>query len=165
MNDMTSDIDAEGFSLARLADLDVSDIEEIRFVSLPAGIFDWEVTEAELHEDVKDGETRYKIEWGLKIIEVKSILEPGKNPDDFVGKVHTERFFIKPNESEDKVMKAIGRVRAFITDIGCESKGKLGDIVRNTKGHAFTGKITKQKDRNDPTIEYARLRLEQGVNA
>lgn len=163
MTDATEELN-ESFSLADLADLDVSDIEEVRFVSLPAGIYDFEVTNADFHEDTKDGETRFKIEFGLKIIEVKSIMESGKNPDDFVGKEHTERFFVKPTDEQEKVLKAIGRVRAFITDMGGESKGKLGDIVRNQKGHTFTGKIVKQKDRNDPSVEYARLRLEKGAN-
>ena len=163
MTDATEELN-ESFSLADLADLDVSDIEEVRFVSLPAGIYDFEVTNADFHEDTKDGETRFKIEFALKIIEVKSIMESGKNPDDFVGKEHTERFFVKPTDEQEKVLKAIGRVRAFITDMGGDSEGKLGDIVRNQKGHTFTGKIVKQKDRNDPSVEYARLRLEKGAN-
>lgn len=160
----TNDLD-QGFSLADLADIDVSDIEEVRFLDLPAGIYDWEVKETELTEDTKDGERRFKVEFRLKILEVKSILEPGKNADDFLNKEHTERFFIYPGKSEDDVKKAIGRVRAFITDIGQDSSGKLGAIVANAKGHTFTGKITKQKNKDDPSHPgYARLRLEQGKN-
>lgn len=164
MNDMTNDIDS-GFSLADLADIDVSDIEEVRFVDIPMGIYDWNVRETNMVEDSKDGERRFKVEFGLEIIEVKSILEPGKNPDDFLKKTHTERFMIYPGKSEEDVKKAIGRVRAFITDIGLDSAGKLGAIVEAAKGHAFTGKITKQKPKDDPSHPgYARLRLEQGLN-
>lgn len=163
MNDMTNDLD-ESFSLADLADLDVSDIDEVRFVDLPAGVFDWEVLEADLAEDQKDGETRFKAEFKLKILEAKAILEPGHNKEDFDGKIHTERFFIKPTAEPEKVQAALGRLRAFITDIGCESAGKVGDIVRNTQGHTFTGKIIKQKDRVDPNVTYARLRLEHKKN-
>lgn len=163
MNEVTND-SMEGFSLADLADLDVSDIDEVRYVSIPAGVYDFEMAEADFHEDSKDGEARYKIEFRLKILEVKSVIEAGVNKEDFVGKEHTERFFIKPAEDAEKIQAAIGRVRAFITDIGMDSEGKLGDIVRNTKGHTFTAKIIKQKDRNDKSIEYARLRLEKGMN-
>lgn len=164
MVDTTNDLDS-GFSLADLANIDVSDIEEVRFVDIPAGIFDWEVTQTDLTEDTKDGERRFKVEFALKIIEVKSILEPGKDPEQFVNKPHTERFMIYPGKTEEEVKKAIGRVRAFVTDIGLDSAGKLGEIVANAKGHTFTGKITKQKPKDDPSHPgYARLRLEQGKN-
>lgn len=152
----------EGWSLADLADVDVTDIEEVRFVDLPAGVFDWEITEADLAEDEKDGERRFKAEVSLKILEVKAVLEPNVDKEALVNKVHTERFFIYPGKSEDEVKKAIGRIRAFVTDVGMDSKGKLGDIVRNLKGHTFTGKIVKQTDKVDKTRSYARLRLEDG---
>lgn len=164
MTDMTDDLD-EGFSLAQLADVDVSDIEEIRFVDIPAGIYDWEVIDSTLVEDTKDGERRFKIETSLKIIEVKTILEPGKNADDFLSKTHTERHFIKPKESEEKVKQAIGRYRAFVADMGVDNSGKLGDLVSRVKGHTFTGKIVKQKNKDDPSHPgFARLRLEQNKN-
>ena len=134
MTDATEDLN-ESFSLADLADLDVSDIEEVRFVSLPAGIYDFEVTNADFHEDTKDGETRFKIEFALKIIEVKSIMESGKNPEEFVGKEHTERFFVKPTDEQEKVLKAIGRVRAFITDMGGDS-----GVVSEGEAHHLLGR-------------------------
>lgn len=160
----TNELD-QGFSLADLADIDISDIEEVRFLDLPAGIYDWEVLRADLGEDTKDGLRRFKSEFELKILEVKAILEPGKNPDDFVGKTHTERFFIKPQESEDDVKKAIGRIKAFVADMGLSPDGKLKAVVDSAKGHIFTGKIVRQKDKNDPSHPgYARLRLEQNKN-
>lgn len=150
----------EGFSLADLADIDVSEIEEVRFQSLPAGSYGFEVTEADLAEDEKDGERRFKADIALKIIEVKAVLEQGVDKESLVGKPHHERFFIDPSKPEDEVKQAIGRIRAFVSDVGMDSSGKLGDIVRNLKGHTFVGKIVKQKDKNDKSIEYARLRLD-----
>lgn len=159
MNDMTSGID-EGFSLADLADIDVSNIEEVRFVNLPAGTYDFEVNRSEFAEDTKDGERRFKIEVELKILECRASLEPNVDRESLQGRLHTERFFIKPSDSEEDIAKAIGRVRAFVTDVGMDSAGKLGDIVGNLKGHTFSAKIVKQKDKTDPSIEYARLKLE-----
>jgi len=150
--------ETEGFSLADIADLDVSDIAEVRFEQLPAGVFGWEVTEADLHEDEKDGERRFKAEFVLKILEVKSVLEQGVDKEALVGKTHTERFFVKPNEPQEDVQKAIGRIRAFIADIGGENKGKLGDIVRGTKGHTFVSKGITQPDKNDKSVKYFRLK-------
>lgn len=158
------ELNDSGFSLAELADLDVSDIEEVRYVAIPQGSYDFEIVNADFMEDTKDGETRFKAEVELKIIEAKAILEPGHNPDDFVGKAHTERFFIKPADEQEKVLAAIGRIRAFVTDVGMDSKGKLGDIVRNLKGHTFSAKIVNQRNKDDPSNPYKRLKLEPGKN-
>jgi hypothetical protein len=149
-----------GYSLADLADLDVSNIEEVRFVNLPAGIFGWEVKESELKEYEKDGITKYKAEVELELIEVKSVIEPNVDKESLVGKRHTERLVIDPTAEPEDVQKAIGRIRAFVADTGMSNVGKLGDIVANLKGHQFVGKIIKQKDRDDKTVEYARLRLD-----
>lgn len=158
--------DMEGFSLADLADLDVSDIDEVRYVKLPAGVYDMRVKSADLFEDSKDGEIRYKAEFELEIVEVKSTIESTTEEDreKLIGKVHTERFFVKPAEEQDKIEAAIGRIRAFVADIGCNNAGSLGGIVRDTKDHVFTTKLIMQKDRNDKSIEYARLRLDGKVN-
>lgn len=151
-----------GFSLADLAGIDVSGIEEVRYSTLPAGGFGFEVTGADLGEDEKDGERRFYAKFDLKVNEVKTVIDPeaAKDKESLVGKAHSERFFIDPTKTEKEVQEAIGRIRAFITDIGMDSAGTLGDVVRNTKGHIFVGKIIKQKDKADKSIEYARLKLD-----
>lgn len=159
--DTTDDLNNDaGFSLADLAEIDVSDIDEVRFEQLPAGTYDWEVEDTEWEEDTKDGERRFKIGIKFKILECLSSLEPGVDREKLAGKEHTERFFIYPKKPKEDTEKTIGRIRAMITDMGLDSAGKLGDIVRNAKGHTFRAKIVKQKDRNDASITYARLRLE-----
>lgn len=155
----TNDMEGEGFSLADLAGLDVSGIEEVRFIQLPSGDYEWEVINTNLEEDEKDGDRRFKITFELKIVEVKAVLEANVDKDSLVGKIFEERFFIKPKESQEDVAKAIGRVRAFITDTNGNSKGALGEIVANHKGATFRAQIVKQKDRNDKSIEYARLKV------
>lgn len=155
-----ADSATEGFSLADIADIDVSEIAEVRFESIPAGSYGFEITEADLGEDEKDGERRFKAEFTMKINEVKAVLEQGVDKESLIGKSHNERFFIKPAEPQEDVEKAIGRIRAFIADMGLDNKGKLGDIVRSAKGHIFTGKIVKQADKTDKSITYARLRLD-----
>ena len=157
---MVDDTQGEGFSLADLAEIDVSEIAEVRFESIPAGSYGFEITEADLAEDERDGERRFKAEFVMKIVEVKAVLEQGVDKESLINKSHTERFFIKPSEPQEDVEKSIGRIRAFIADIGMDNKGKLGDIVRAAKGHVFNGKIVKQKDKNDKSVEYARLRLD-----
>lgn len=157
---MVDDTANEGFSLADLADIDVSDIEEVRFTNLPAGSFGFEVGAADLEEYEKDGVRKFRAVFPLKVNEVKAVLEPGIDKESLIGKEHTEKLFIDPTKEEAEVHKAIGRIRAFVTDMGLDSKGKLGDIVRNAKGHVFSAKVVQQADKQDPSIKYARLRLD-----
>lgn len=151
----------DDYSLADLADLDVSDIAEIRFETLPAGIYEFEITAGDFEEGVdRDDAKRFKAEFKMKVLAVKAVLAPGVDKDSLVDKVHAEKFFISPGKPTEDIAKAIGRIRAFVSDIGQNSAGKLGEIVANTKGHVFTGKIIQQVDKDDKSIVYARLKLD-----
>lgn len=159
-------LDEVGFSLADLADIDLEGIEEVRFEDFPKGVYEFEVSTADLASDAKDGEPRYKIEFTLKVLEMLSSIEPGVDLEKWKDKTHTERFFVYPKRPEEDAAKAIGRVKAFLIDMGLDlvkdeaGKTKLGDSVRNAKGHSFRARIERQQDRNDPNRSYARLRLE-----
>jgi hypothetical protein len=156
-------LDDGGFSLAELADIDLEGIEEVRFEDFPKGVYDWEVN---MSSDAKDGEPRYKIQFDLKVLEMLSSIEPGVDLEKWAGKSHTEKFFVYPRRPEEDAAKAIGRIKAFLIDMGLElvkgedGKVKLGDSVRNAKGHGFRARLERQQDRNDATRSYARLRLE-----
>lgn len=154
--------DMEDFSLAQLADIDVSGVEEVRFELLPQGVYVFEVVESDMHEGTnKDGDKRFSAEVSLKIIEVKSILDPGHpDKDAFVGKTQTEKLFINPGDEEKKVMEAIGRVKAFVVDAGGEWGSGIISNVQNLKGLTFTGKIVHQTDKLDKSIKYSRLKLD-----
>lgn len=160
MTEMTDGIDA-GFSLADLAEIDVTDIAEVRYASIPMGVYDFLITKAELAEDEKDGERRFKAEIEMKIAEVHAVLEPNVDKESLIDKLHTERFFIKPNEEQAKVLASIGRIRAFVADVGMDNTGKLGDIVSNLKDHAFKASIVNAKNKDDPSNPFKRLKLEQ----
>ena len=150
----------EGFSLADLAGIDVSEIEEVRYSTLPAGGYGFEVTEADLGEDEKDGERRFFAKFDMKVVEVLTVLEAGVDKESLVGRQHIERFFVKPADPKDDVLKSIGRIRAFVADIGMPNAGELGEIIRNCKGHVFKGKIQHQVDKNDKSVVYSRLKLD-----
>lgn len=152
----------EEFSLADLADIDVSEIQEVRFENLPAGVFDLECTNAELGEmRNKDDEKRFTAEFTFKVAAVHAVLESGVDKEALVGKSHTEKLWINPGAEPQKVQDSIGRIRAFVSDAGMDSSGKLGDIVRNMKGHTISkGRITTKKDKEDPSVIYSRLKLD-----
>ena len=161
MSESTDEVSGEEeFSLAALADLDVSEISEVRFENLPAGSYVFEVVESGLNETEKDGETMFYAGFDLKVVECKTCLDPDVGRDSLAGKQHHHRQNIDPHPSKsDVAMAAVGRIRAFISDIGMESSGTLGDIVVNAKGHTFPANIKHTPAKNDPDTVYANLRF------
>lgn len=154
--------DLNMMSLADLANIDVSGVDAVRYVQLPAGIFVFEVTDAKMLEGQNDdGDKRFNSDFTLTIREVKSVLESGVDKDSLIGKTHTERQYITPAKGQEETTKAIGRVRAFVEDSGGTWSGNIVESVQNTKGNVFTGKLVHQKDRNDPSRINVRLQLEE----
>lgn len=155
-------LDGGAFSLADLADLEVSEVAEIRFENLPAGAYGFRVIEADLDEkENKDGDNRVMAVFKFEVVEVNAVIRKGVDREGLVGKTHTEKLFIVPDEGEKKVLEGIGRIRAFVWDLGCDNKGKLGDIVRGTVDHMFSAKIAERPNPNDRTQPYAQLKLDR----
>ncbi len=147
------------FSLADLADLDVTDIKEIRFETLPQGIFEFVTKNPKLDEGTdKDQKRIFIFTADCVIEEVATVLDASVDKDGLVGKSYQQRQNIELTDAET----GIGRIRAFGTDIGSDSTGKLGEVVARMDGTRFRAKIVHQKDRQDPSIVYARLRFEAG---
>lgn len=145
------------FSLADLADLDISEVEEIRFENLPQGAYVFEVESAELDEKPnRDNEQRFIAEFKLKVVEVKAVVKKGVDPDSLIGKRHTEKFYIVP----EKAQEGIGRIRAALKDMGFNNEGKLREVLEATVGQQFAGKIAVRKNPQDPSQEFASLKLD-----
>lgn len=161
--DSTSDEQVE-FSLSDLAQLDVSEIAEVRFESLPAGLFTFRGVEAKFEDTTnRDDERRIVLTTKMEVVEAKSVVERGVDKEDLIGKKHTEKFYIVP----EKAAEGIGLIRAFLSDIGLSNEGPLGGvegmdpgIVDNFVGHEFPGKIIKQARKGDPSTKDARLRID-----
>lgn len=161
------------FSLADFADLDISSVEEVRFELIPQGVYVFEVTEADVEENLnKDLHNRFVSGVACKIIEVKSVLQPGVDKDSLVGKTITDRQYMTPpwpelaeaggkplEEQKKKFADSVGRLKAFLVDIGVDvSQGKVVDRVNGLVGHTFTAKITHEADREDKTLLRAKLK-------
>lgn len=145
------------FSLADLAELDVSDIAEIRFETLPQGIYEFICKNPKLDEGTnKDGEKQFVFTSDNVIEEVVQVLDANVDKEKLVGKSQQQRQNIDPSDAET----GIGRIRAYGTDIGIDSTGKLGEVVSRMDGQRFRAKIVHNKDKTDPSIVYARLRFE-----
>ena len=162
--ELDSTSDEQEFSLADIAELDAGAIAEVRFESLPAGLYTFRGTEAKLEDTTnRDDERRIVLTVKLEVTECKSVMERGYEKDDLIGKKHTEKFYVVPA----KAAEGLGLIRAFIGDIGLPNEGPFGGvegvepgIVDNIVGHEFAGKIIKQARKNDPSQKDARLRLD-----
>lgn len=163
-NELDSASDEQEFSLADLAQLDVSEIAEVRFESLPAGLFIFRGTEAKFEDTTnRDDERRIVLTAKMEVVEAKSVVERGVDKDELIGKKHTEKFYIVPS----KAAEGIGLIRAFLGDIGLPNEGPLGGvegmepgIVDGFVSHEFPGKIIKQARKGDPSTKDARLRID-----
>lgn len=151
------------FSLADLAGLDVSEIQEIRSERIPDGAYIFRGKKATLSDMLnRDGEKRFVISATIEVAEVKAVIARGVNPEDVMGKTYTEKFYIVP----EKAAEGIGRVRAWYTDIGLDSSGPLGGLteeghepgmVDRIVDHLFPAKIVSRKGNDGES--YARLKL------
>lgn len=167
MTDQNQVMDASDMSLADLAGVDVSGIEEVRFETMPIGTFRFRVKEASIDEGFnKDNEKCFKPQFELEVIETISILKTPQGEDKAeyadkqVGRKHTERFNINMAKDNEEIAKAIGRVKAFHTDIGGESWGSnLIENCESTVDLEFVGNITHQQDPNDKSRQFARLNV------
>lgn len=154
--------DVSDFSLADLAGLDVSGIDEIRFERVPDGKYVFRGKEIRLDEDENDdGDKRFNVFVVSEVVECHVVLEQGVTKEDTIGKTHTERFFVDPTDAAT----GIGRIRAFIADIGLPNVGALGGMASQGKapgildqipGHQWPATIFTQKRKGQ---EYARMKL------
>lgn len=161
-------VENAGMSLADIAGLDVSGVEELRSSQIPAGQFTWEVIRAELSTKMVKEETelRYVAEIELKVLEVEVLVEKDTTPEEVLGKTFTEKFFIDPAEAH----KGIGYMKAFVKDIGGSNEGAIGGLPEAEQPenyqpgfldklvtHRFKSKVVKKKGRDGEW--YSRLQL------
>ena len=157
---------AEGTaSLADIANINLDNVEAVRFEQLPAGAFTFQVTEAflEMREDKKSDDPNAEICVAvakLQVVEAHSIQEmsPGDTLETFKGKVHQETFWLRD-------ASAIGRVKAMLIDSKFQASGGLGALLAAYVGHAFQGRIRTSVDQNDKSKKYANLDLEKQETA
>jgi hypothetical protein len=166
---MIEDTAGMDFSLADLADLDATEIAELRRENLPTGAYRFAVESAVLSEGVdKDNIKRFEVKFVMNVIECTACTERGVDKESLVGKKHTEIKYIKPATAQDD----IGYLRGWVTDIGCDSTGRLGGVpgaepgfIDGTVGHEFVAQIkVKVGSKTDPTAKFARLVVDPKLN-
>lgn len=144
---------SELMSLADLAGADTTDVAEVRFSTLPKGVYGFECLEAHMAEIGDDDKPVVKFK-----LEVKAVTQTESGKDE-VGSMHTETFFI----DRDKPEEGIGRIKAFIADAGGSTDGIIGGFGENKGyvdafvGHQFTAGIKHRANKNDKDNPYANV--------
>lgn len=161
MSDDISDIvsiGGENVSLADLAGFDLGGVQELRGSLTPIGTFRLMVKSAVLAMvTTKDGPSAGVV-FEFIIKEVLAVVPPegmdNFEEDSLIGTEHRHTFFIR--EAKD-----LGRVKAFLIDIGYQGVGQLQDLLQGSVDHEFIGSIRHTADKNDKERKFANLRLDK----
>lgn len=170
MEDAKMQLAGEEFSLSDLANLDLGDVDEVRGSSFPRGVFNWEmqadpvpsleVTEVPNNDEGALPNTTKKIpivKFTFKCIDVLALPptqldgSPSPKPEEIIGRTFTETYFIRD------LMKDLGRVKAFLIDVGVSGQGSLKDLMLASVGMRFTAAITQKFKKDDHDVIYTNL--------
>lgn len=160
-------VQGSNFSLSDLSNIDLSEVDEVRGSTFPAGVFDWEVVADPVPAfdvvDAKNKETgaeekRAVVKFTMKCLDV--VIMPPKqkdgsqspSPESVVGKTFTETFFIRTPED-------FGRVRAFLTDIGVDTTQKkaAAQYLLDSVGARFRAPIVQRFKKDDHDVIYTNM--------
>lgn len=149
---------AQSVSLADIAGVDMSQIEAYRGGEpTPQGIYEFKLTETNLDtmevfdKEKEDTVDRPVIMLSSEIIAVRQLKDKGIDPQSLIGLTHIERIFIRDIE------KDLGRVTAFLQDIGMTGQGTLQDLLDQAVGTEYVAGISHRKDKNDTSRVFANL--------
>ena len=146
------------FSLADIAQLDATDIAEVRFEALPAGVYTFRGTHAYLEDTVnRNDERRLVLHLKMEVTEVKAVTDRNyrtqEQRDELIGRTHSERQYIVPSEA----IKGIGIIKSLYWDLGLPNTGNIGGVegsepgwIDGFVGHEFTCRIRTSKYNGNP---------------
>lgn len=152
------DDDVGDVSLLELMNFDITDMEAVRGMPLvPEGVYEWRITGAEIGSmEVFDKEldakvSRATVSFKLEALACRQVKDPELDPAalNSIGFMH--RIFIKDFKRD------IGRVKAFLEDIGMNAGGSLQTLLEMAQGMEFVAAIKHTRDKNDKDKMYANL--------
>lgn len=144
--------------LSAIAGLDMSGIEPYRGgEATPEGVYEWRIKNFEMAmKEIMDKTVNAKVARPcvfitLEAIAAQTVKDPSVDPSSLTGLEHREMISIKD------VRKDLGRVVAFMQDIGFNGTGQLNALMPQTIGMEFIGEIKHSKNPNDTSKVYANL--------
>lgn len=152
-------IGEEEISLDQLAGIDLTEVKEVRSSHTPAGKFQWRVTEAKLeareatNKEDPTGPKIYKatVQFELKSQNCFSLVDAELAPEDYIDITHRETFWIGK-------IADIGRVKAFLVDMGIEGNKALTELLDEAHGQEFVSEVTNRKNADNPDYVYANIK-------
>lgn len=139
-------ISGETTTLSELAGMDFSMVREKRTFSFPVGHFIFQIVDEPEPPKLKKLGDGPAVSFNCKCINVIALKEgSGLAPEDIVGAVHRETFFISTIED-------IGFIKAFLSDIACP--GAVGafnplPLLEKSVGLKFAAPIIHTPNRKD----------------
>lgn len=154
-------------SLLDIAGIDLNEIAEYRLTVMPAGKYMFRIMESKLEARdarVKDGAPDEKVKKPAITFECEvqncfALTDDKLDPATQIGMKYFETFWI--NDAN----KDLGRVKAFLVDIGSPGAGSLTDLLAEAQGVEFVCDITNTPDKNNPDTIWANLKKPMTVNA
>lgn len=142
------EVDGQQYSLADIAGVDMSQVNEVRGFKFPKGLFKWRVLSSELKK-IKDGAG---IANELECLEVVNCNDPEAGDHAKIpGKKFTHTQFLN-NEG-------LGRQKAFMGDTGFQGQGTLLEVLNQFTGYEFYGKVIHRPNQNDKDNPFVNLDL------
>ena len=166
MTDATVMIGEEEITLESILAQDMTEVEEYRFTVTPAGKYLFRIKDAKLeareaiNKDDPQGPKVLKptINFELEVQNCFAVLDPKLKPENEVGRIHNETTWI------NDAIKDLGRVKAFLLDIGLDANKPLADLLAESHGMEFITDITNTPDKNNPDRIYANLKNTMSVD-
>lgn len=147
-------LNGESVSLADIAGLDMSDVQEYRGFLFPIGTYRWGILEAKLDKVKRQDQLCAAAIFKLHVKEVLAAVYPdGMNEEEIVGKEFTHTFAIQD------IQKDLGRIKAFLVDVGVSGKGGMQDLLNSAVDHDFIAPMKQTADKNDKDVIYCNLVL------
>lgn len=159
--------DAFAEALNELAGIDLTDVEEVRFESLPVMKGGFEIVGfSTVGRETKNG-PRIFIDVKLQVVEVTGVADAKfSSPEEqakLVGKSHNETFILNQADAAE----GLGRLKAFLTDVGYAGDLKWTSMLNGVlNGHKFYGQVKHRPNPNDKDRPYCNVRpLKQAATA
>lgn len=166
MNETVALDGEDAITLSTLADFDLANVEEVRGSNFPAGTFQFSVKADPVPTfaivEVNDPEVpgakikRAQVKFCLECLNVVEMPPKQKDgtvspaPESVIGRDFYQTFFIKTGDD-------IGRVKAFLTDIGAQNAGKFADLLLSSVGARFQAPIKQVFKKDDHDVIYTNL--------
>ena len=133
--------------LSQLEEVDLSEVEEVRQTVLPVGTYIFRINDmrpqvfGEYPVIVKE----------LQVESVVTLRDPNLDEEKYVGATHMDSVFLTDMD------EGLGRVKAFLKDIGAASEGPILELMDAAVGKTFIANVKHTKSKKDPDTVFVNL--------